>query len=244
MRKETQEAAFDYSSHLPATRQTSVTTDSPLAVRCAEVLRPEGFRPDSGDAIDANPANPGNPEGESADSRPTRIVIGIAATTAGIDSATAEALPLVRSRKAGTWISPHACHTCHWHCSGPPRTQRNTTQQTTPAPQVAVMVPSLLSSVEQGAGRYTFHLYVGYDEGDPVFDNAATLAKLRRRLRTVVGSYPVGFRTVRFPSVGSPTAVWNGLFAMAVADGADYFLAVRTDTRTGGFAQLTTSIAC
>lgn len=41
------------------------------------------------------------------------------------------------------------------------------------------MVPSLLSSVEQGAGRYTFHLYVGYDEGDPVFDNAATLVKLR-----------------------------------------------------------------
>lgn len=54
--------------------------------------------------------------------------------------------------------------------------------------------------------------------------------RCRRRLRTVIGSYPVGFRTVRFPSVGSPTAVWNGLFELAVRDGADYFLAVRTQS--------------
>lgn len=58
--------------------------------------------------------------------------------------------------------------------AGPPSVSPCATQQ------VAVMVPSLLGSVEQGAGRYTFHLYVGYDEGDPVFDNASALAKLRR----------------------------------------------------------------
>lgn len=58
----------------------------------AEALRPEGG------GLDPAAPQAGGEELAAAEdkNRPTRIVVGIAATTAGIDSATAEVLPLVQ----------------------------------------------------------------------------------------------------------------------------------------------------
>lgn len=63
--------------------------------------------------------------------------------------------------------------------------------------------------------KYRYTLLFGYEVGDAVLDNTAKLEHLFRRLVDRIGDARVSVKILCFPSSGSTTAIWNGLFGAA-----------------------------
>eukprot|EP00899_Mesostigma_viride_P017193 jgi/Mesvir1/25475/Mv01739-RA.1 len=97
-------------------------------------------------------------------------------------------------------------------------------------PILNIFLPSFLGCLEKHSHRYIYTLYLGYDQGDGVYDDHGKMERVRKRVTTMVGDYPVQLKTLRFPVSKSTTFVWNGLFKVAYNDGADYFIAVHDDS--------------
>ncbi|GBG58643.1 hypothetical protein CBR_g44 [Chara braunii] len=97
-------------------------------------------------------------------------------------------------------------------------------------PLLNILLPSLLANVDRNSDRYLYVLYLGYDVADAVFGDQQNMLLLRARVNALIQGYPVAFKTVRFPCSNRPTFVWNGLFGIAMEEGADYFFQAHDDT--------------
>ena len=72
---------------------------------------------------------------------------------------------------------------------------------------------------------------IGYDRGDPTFDDPVLLAAVAAALRESLRDAPVSVHATRYggEDKGAPCWVWNKLFAKACADGAGYFYQLNDD---------------
>ncbi|KAJ3166782.1 hypothetical protein HDU87_001916 [Geranomyces variabilis] len=89
--------------------------------------------------------------------------------------------------------------------------------------------------------KYLFVIYIGFDEEDRFFDDSEILPEIDSHLKSLAGNRDVAFRFIRMPfTKGWVTYLWNGLFAFAIRDGADYFMQVNDDLdfTTPGWATL------
>lgn len=98
-------------------------------------------------------------------------------------------------------------------------------------PFVKVLIPSILRTIPRGEdNKYVFKLYVGFDKGDPYFDNEENARKVIEKVKFLTAGYPVEFEMVRCTySFGWTTFLWNAVFQHAMQDGCDYFYQVNDD---------------
>ena len=112
-------------------------------------------------------------------------------------------------------------------------------------PLIKVFVPSLLKTIRpdvlapasgarESVGRardgglrvdrngFHYRLMLGYDAGDPTYDDPVLLSAVGVSLRASLGSAPVSVHAVRYDGLdrGAPCWVWNKMFARACGDGA------------------------
>lgn len=90
---------------------------------------------------------------------------------------------------------------------------------------------SLVRSFGNQEGSAERVLYIGYDYGDPLYDDDATQSQVTRLAREVTGSCVADVRLLGEENpVKSPAFVWNNLLRRAGAEGADYFFNMFDDT--------------
>ena len=107
-------------------------------------------------------------------------------------------------------------------------------------PLIKVFIPSLLKTISTdflsgedqlpgalSVDRNGFHyrLMLGYDAGDPTYDDPVLLSAVGAQLRRTLGNAPVSVHAVRYDGFdrGAPCWVWNKLFARSCDEGAHYF---------------------
>ena len=94
------------------------------------------------------------------------------------------------------------------------------------SPLLELFIPSLLHSLtQQDLNRFTVAIYLGFDHGDIHYENQEMLKELRRTL----GASQVIIKLHRLPNTRWLTWIWNMLFSMALADGAEYFYQLGDD---------------
>ncbi|KAJ3149648.1 hypothetical protein HDU89_003701 [Geranomyces variabilis] len=92
-------------------------------------------------------------------------------------------------------------------------------------------IPSIFETITDAEfEKYQYTVYIGFDEGDRFFDDKEILPKIQSHLSVLAGNKAIAFRYIRMPfSKGWVTFLWNALFALAMRDGADYFMQVNDD---------------
>lgn len=100
---------------------------------------------------------------------------------------------------------------------------------------LSVLLPSLARTVDEAdVVGHCVTLYIGFDEGDPIYDERASLKRLAQKIRKVfegVGIAAVAINFLRVGISGAVTFIWNSLFAMAMHDGQEYFYQLNDDVR-------------
>jgi hypothetical protein len=111
-------------------------------------------------------------------------------------------------------------------------------------PFLGVFLPTLSRSLGwEDLRRYELSIYLGYDEGDAVYEN-------RELMKRIVGKAKSTFRDLGIPAVQvnfvrlgmskAVTYIWNVLFGIAISDGCDYFYQVNDDLRFSSFGWMHT----
>lgn len=102
-------------------------------------------------------------------------------------------------------------------------------------PFLSILLPTLRRSLsEEELQQYELSFYLGYDEGDRMYDDRRGLSQLVRKTRQTFAELGVPSIRMTFVRLGvsrSVTFIWNVLFALAVAEGADYFYQLNDDVR-------------
>lgn len=114
-------------------------------------------------------------------------------------------------------------------------------------PFLMMFLPTISSSLdlEGDLHQYELSFYIGYDEGDRVYDNRELLRRIIGKARSTfadLGAPNVKFTFVRLGVSGAVTYIWNVLFSMSMADGADYYYQVNDDLRFTSFGWLQTFV--
>jgi hypothetical protein len=79
--------------------------------------------------------------------------------------------------------------------------------------------------------KFLITIYIGYDHGDPLFEDEKERAAMIRKLQTMIGARPAVVKFIRFPKTGRVGMLWSMLFFRAMKEGADYFYQVNDDLR-------------
>ncbi|KXS09683.1 hypothetical protein M427DRAFT_160377 [Gonapodya prolifera JEL478] len=103
-------------------------------------------------------------------------------------------------------------------------------------PILTTFLPSLVTSITlEERNKYSFVLYIGFDEGDILWDDHVSFSETERAIWSSVGGVENGwmeFVFVRVPfSKGWVTFIWNALFTLSINSGASYFYQVNDDLR-------------
>jgi hypothetical protein len=107
-----------------------------------------------------------------------------------------------------------------------------------------VLLPSLISSVTKDEFATTmFTVYVGFDHGDPVFENPTLRSKYLQKAVAIIGDKPVQIKMLQLPNAKRVALLWNLLYLHALREGAEYFYQVNDDLRleTAGWLAYFTS---
>ena len=99
-------------------------------------------------------------------------------------------------------------------------------------PLLSVLIPSLVETIERG-GAFNYTLYIGYDRGDPTYDDPVLLAGVALALRRRLTGSPVRVIAVQYggEDKGAPCWVWNKLFSRACSEGSSYFYQLNDDLK-------------
>ena len=97
-------------------------------------------------------------------------------------------------------------------------------------PMLKVFIPSLVAAIPHETRAFQYVIYLGFDRGDPVFDDADTRAQVEAEMMRLIGAHPVSFAWSQYSGMeGKVFWIYNDLFRQAYADGADYFYMVNDD---------------
>lgn len=105
-----------------------------------------------------------------------------------------------------------------------------------------VLLPSLVRTAAGDADptRFRYIVYVGHDDDDPFYADAANRLELERVVAELVGAGRITLRLLEMRGMrGAPCWVWNALFERSCSDGCGYFYQLNDDIslRTAGWAQ-------
>eukprot|EP00002_Diphylleia_rotans_P032992 TRINITY_DN6984_c0_g1_i4.p1 TRINITY_DN6984_c0_g1~~TRINITY_DN6984_c0_g1_i4.p1 ORF type:complete len:516 (+),score=93.45 TRINITY_DN6984_c0_g1_i4:42-1589(+) len=85
---------------------------------------------------------------------------------------------------------------------------------------------------EQESLRFDYNIYLGYDEGDPMYDNSTTMPYFLSRATQIITNYPITLKIFKLSGLtGAPCWIWNELFRLAYEDGAEYFFQINDDVK-------------
>jgi hypothetical protein len=102
-------------------------------------------------------------------------------------------------------------------------------------PFLSIFLPSIIKSLtEEELGKFELVFYIGYDEGDRVYDNRELLRRIIAKTKTSfnsIGVENIKMNIVRLGISRSVTFIWNALFSLAISDGVDYFYQLNDDVR-------------
>ena len=86
-------------------------------------------------------------------------------------------------------------------------------------------------SLRTDRNGFHYRLMLGYDAGDPTYDDPVLLAAVGKMLRELLRDTPVSVHAVRYGNEnrGAPCWIWNKLFGRACAEGASYFYQLNDD---------------
>lgn len=113
---------------------------------------------------------------------------------------------------------------------------------------VAAFLPSFFKSItEREWNKFEFVLYVAFDQGDPLWDDALHFATLNDHVKRMnFGIHTLVVKYVRMPpNNGWLTYIWNFLFALAIYDDCEYFYQLNDDldfNNAGWASQLTDAL--
>jgi hypothetical protein len=97
-------------------------------------------------------------------------------------------------------------------------------------PMIKVFIPSLVTSIVHEPRPFRYVVYLGFDLGDPVFDNELYRVQIDTEMKRLVGEHDVSFEWMQYTGMeGKVFWIYNDLFRQAYADGADYFYMVNDD---------------
>ena len=95
-------------------------------------------------------------------------------------------------------------------------------------------LPSLVNMVDSEDDEYDYEIYVGVDDGDPLYDRDDTYFATARRLELLTANHKANFRlnppVVLERTFGNTCFIWNTLAAEAIHNGADYVMEAADDT--------------
>lgn len=111
---------------------------------------------------------------------------------------------------------------------------------------LTAFLPSFLKSIADDEWqRFTFTLYLSFDEGDHLWDDSRNFANLDRHIHTMIGphSESINVKFIRLPAThGWLTYIWNMMFARSMNDGCDYYYQLNDDLHfeSAGWATMLT----
>lgn len=111
-------------------------------------------------------------------------------------------------------------------------------------PLLKVLIPSLKKTLSNESKWASIFMFLGYDEGDPIYDNSDNLASITMTMATSVPS--IVLKPIKFiNSMGAIAYIWNELVAKAYDDGVEYFIVLSDDAlllRKGWMQNLVTAL--
>lgn len=113
-------------------------------------------------------------------------------------------------------------------------------------PFLSIFLPTIHKSLStQELQKYELSFYIAYDEGDRMYEDRKNLALIigkTRRIFAELGVPQIKMTMLRLGVSRSVTFIWNVLFAVAVAEGNDYFYQLNDDVRFVARGWLTTFV--
>ena len=92
-------------------------------------------------------------------------------------------------------------------------------------PLFKIFLPSFLKSINT---NYTYIIYIGYDNGDPLYD--IKNSEVTNKIINQIADHNVKLKYHNYENnVKSPCLIWNNLYKQAYMDGCDYFYQLGDD---------------
>lgn len=92
------------------------------------------------------------------------------------------------------------------------------------------LMPSFLNTVTEEEYQSTlFTVYIGYDHGDPLYEDETVRADVIKKLTLLIGQKPVQVKLLQLPNARRIALLWNLLYLHALREGAEYFYQVNDD---------------
>lgn len=92
------------------------------------------------------------------------------------------------------------------------------------------LVPSFLKTVTEAEYHSTlFTVYIGFDHGDPLYEDEAVRSSVVRKLEAQIGNRPVQVKLLQLPNARRVALLWNLMYLHALREGAEYFYQVNDD---------------
>lgn len=109
-------------------------------------------------------------------------------------------------------------------------------------PIMSTVLTSLWRTIKKNNdSRFWYSLYVGYDEGDKLFDTEDGMREFKETIAARSAGYPFNLITVRFPPMAQdPVYIWNHVFRQGYLDGCSYFFQLVDDIelKTPGWSEV------
>jgi len=108
-------------------------------------------------------------------------------------------------------------------------TSKNSSMKIDELPFFQLFLPSFLQSINK-TDKHEYIIYLGYDKGDPLFDNQDNKKEIIMKIAQTVSGYKVKLRYMGFENqTQSPCFVWNKLYEVSYQDKCQYFYQLGDD---------------
>lgn len=107
------------------------------------------------------------------------------------------------------------------------------------------MLPTFIQSLtadEKDPSNFKFTIYLGYDDGDKLFDNETMQQSTSLKLKAIVKDLPISFNWVAIPNFRWITLIWSVLFTTAELQGDDYYFQLNDDVNFESSGWLTSFV--
>jgi len=92
-------------------------------------------------------------------------------------------------------------------------------------PLLSIFLPTFIQSLKDSSPDKHIMVYLGVDEGDPIYDNPKSIQIIHDKLK----GHHIDVTFVRLPQYKIITLIWNTLYSIAIADGFDYYFQANDD---------------
>lgn len=92
------------------------------------------------------------------------------------------------------------------------------------------LIPSLINTITiEEYNNTLITIYIGYDHGDPIFEDEKFRTLLFKSLTKLIGNRPINVKLIRLPNTHRVALLWNLLYLHSLKEGNNYFYQVNDD---------------